>query len=199
LCQIDAGVLSIAYFEAGRRWPGRDADARLSYDIHSYVDVAPHWRRKAAASSFPICAATATRFSIATPRSGEQAAVGADMMALMDALGIQRAVFAGYRLGWPRGLRRRGAVAGARIGLVPCVNGYLIQDIANAMVPAAAGARGAAVVPVLFPARARPCRPCRQPARDRQILWRNGRRTGSSTMPASSRRSPSTIPITSMS
>ena len=53
----------------------------------------------------------------------------------------------------------------------------------------AAGARGGAVVSVLFPARARPRGPCRQPARaSPDIVDSNGRRTGSSTMPASSAR-----------
>jgi pimeloyl-ACP methyl ester carboxylesterase len=76
-----------------------------------------------------------TRFrDSATPRSGEQAAIGADMMALMDALQIKRAVFAGYDWGG------RAACVGAAlwpercIGLVS-VNSYLIQDIARAMVP----------------------------------------------------------------
>jgi pimeloyl-ACP methyl ester carboxylesterase len=79
-----------------------------------------------------------TRFrDAATPRSGEQAAIGADLMALMDALGIRRAVFAGYDWGG------RAACIGAALwpercaGLVS-VNGYLIQDIARAMVPARA-------------------------------------------------------------
>ena len=71
----------------------------------------------------------------ATPRSGEQAAIGADLMALMDALGIKRAVFAGYDWGG-----RAACVAAALwpdrcTGLVS-VNSYLIQDIAKAMVPA---------------------------------------------------------------
>jgi pimeloyl-ACP methyl ester carboxylesterase len=77
-----------------------------------------------------------TRFrDAATPRSGEQAAIGADLMALMDALAIQRAVFAGYDWGG------RAACIGAALwperctGLVS-VNGYLIQDIARAMRPA---------------------------------------------------------------
>jgi pimeloyl-ACP methyl ester carboxylesterase len=77
-----------------------------------------------------------TRFlEQATPRSGEQAAMGADLMALMDALDIKQAVFAGYDWGG------RAACIGAALwparctGLV-CVNSYLIQDIANAMVPA---------------------------------------------------------------
>ena len=56
------------------------------------------------------------------------------MMALMDALGIRRAVFAGYDWGG------RAACVGAAlwpercVGLV-CVSSYLIQDIANAMAP----------------------------------------------------------------
>jgi pimeloyl-ACP methyl ester carboxylesterase len=70
-------------------------------------------------------------------RSGEQAAIGADLMALMDALSIPRAVFAGYDWGG------RAACVGAAlypercIGLVS-VNSYLIQDIANALKPAKA-------------------------------------------------------------
>ena len=71
----------------------------------------------------------------ATLRSGEQASIGADLMALMDALAIPRAVFAGYDWGG------RAACIGAALwperctGLV-CVNSYLIQDIASAMEPA---------------------------------------------------------------
>ena len=78
----------------------------------------------------------ATRFrDPATPRSGEQAAIGADLMALMDALDVKRAVFAGYDWGG-----RAACVAAALwpdrcTGLVS-VNGYLIQDIAKSMVPA---------------------------------------------------------------
>ena len=70
-----------------------------------------------------------------TPRSGEQAAIGADLIALMDALGVSRAVVAGYDWGG-----RAACVAAALwpnrcTGLVS-VNSYLIQDIARAMVPA---------------------------------------------------------------
>jgi len=77
----------------------------------------------------------ATRFrDSATLRSGEQAAIGADVIALMDALGIRRAVLAGHNWGgraacvaaalWPE--RCRGMVT---------VNSYLIQDLSRAMVP----------------------------------------------------------------
>lgn len=71
----------------------------------------------------------------ATPRSGQQAALGADLLALMDALGIGRALLAGYDWGgraacivaalWPKRV----------IGLVSAT-GYNIQDIARSTEPA---------------------------------------------------------------
>ena len=137
LRQVDAGVLNIAYYEAG---PADGTAVMLlhgfPYDIHSYVDVAPQLAAQGCRVIVPYLRGYGpTRFrDSATPRSGEQAAVGADMMALMDALDIKRAVFAGYDWGG------RTACVGAAlrpercIGLV-CVNSYLIQDIANAMVP----------------------------------------------------------------
>ncbi len=79
-----------------------------------------------------------TRFlSDATPRSGEQAALGADLRDFMDALRIPRAILGGYDWGgraacvvsalWPE--RSRGLVT---------VGGYNIQNIAAALKPAAA-------------------------------------------------------------
>src|SRR3954453_19896902 len=138
LRNIDAGPLNIACYEAG---PGDGPAVMLMhgfpYDIHSYVDVAPELAARGCRVIVPYLRGYGpTRFrDQATPRSGEQAAVGADMMALMDTLGIQRAVFAGYDWGG------RAACIGAAlwpercIGLVS-VNSYLIQDIARAMVPA---------------------------------------------------------------
>ena len=137
LRQVDAGVLNIAYYEAG---PADGTAVMLMhgfpYDIHSYVDVAPQLAAQGCRVIVPYLRGYGpTRFrDSATPRSGEQAAIGADMMALMDALDIKRALFAGYDWGG------RAACVGAAlwpercIGLV-CVNSYLIQDIANAMVP----------------------------------------------------------------
>jgi pimeloyl-ACP methyl ester carboxylesterase len=139
LRQIDAGVLGIAYYEAG---PADGPVVMLlhgfPYDIHSYVDVAPLLAAQGCRVIVPYLRGYGpTRFrDAATPRSGEQAAIGADLMALMDALSIQRAVFAGYDWGG------RAACIGAAlwpercIGLVS-VNSYLIQDIANALAPAA--------------------------------------------------------------
>ena len=140
LCHVDAGVLNVAYYEAG---PADGPVAMLlhgfPYDIHSYVDVAPLLAAQGCRVIVPYLRGYGpTRFlDPATMRSGEQAAIGADLMALMDALKIPRAVFAGYDWGG------RAANVGAAqwpdrcIGLVS-VNSYLIQDIANAGRPARA-------------------------------------------------------------
>jgi pimeloyl-ACP methyl ester carboxylesterase len=138
LRHVEAGALDIAYYEAG---PADGPVVMLlhgfPYDIHAYVDVAPLLAARGCRTIVPYLRGYgATRFrDKATPRSGEQAAVGADLMALMDGLGVQRAIFAGYDWGG------RAACVGAALwpercaGLV-CVNSYLIQNIARAMVPA---------------------------------------------------------------
>jgi pimeloyl-ACP methyl ester carboxylesterase len=138
LRNVEAGVLNIAYYEAG---PSDGPVVILlhgfPYDIHSYVDVAPLLADEGCRVIVPYVRGYGpTRFLDAkTPRSGEQAAIGADLIALMDALKIPRAVFGGYDWGG------RGACIGAAlwpercIGLVS-VNGYLIQDIARALNPA---------------------------------------------------------------
>jgi pimeloyl-ACP methyl ester carboxylesterase len=107
------------------------------YDIHSYVDVAPLLAAQGCRVIVPYLRGYGpTRFhDAATPRSGEQAAIGADLMALMDALSIPRAVFAGYDWGgraacivaalWPA--RARGLVTGG---------GYNLQDIPGSVKPA---------------------------------------------------------------
>jgi pimeloyl-ACP methyl ester carboxylesterase len=79
-----------------------------------------------------------TRFlSASTPRSGQQAALGADQRDFMDALGIESAVVGGYDWGgraacidaalWPNRVR----------GLVTC-GGYNIQNIAASGIPGSA-------------------------------------------------------------
>jgi pimeloyl-ACP methyl ester carboxylesterase len=138
LHNVDAGVLKTAYYEAGPAdGPAVMLMHGFPYDIHSYVDVAPLLAAQGCRVIVPYLRGYGpTKFrDKATPRSGEQASIGADMMALMDALDIKRAVFAGYDWGG------RAACIGAAlwpercIGLVS-VNSYLIQDIAKAMVPA---------------------------------------------------------------
>ena len=172
LRHIDAGVLNIAYYEAGPvDGPAVMLMHGFPYDIHAYVDVAPQLAAQGCRVIVPYLRGYGpTRFrDKATPRSGEQAAMGADLMALMDALGIKRAVFAGYDWGG------RAACVGAAlwpercIGLVS-VNSYLIQDIAKAMVPARPDREVAALVPILFPDRTRARGAGRQPARDRQNI-----------------------------
>jgi pimeloyl-ACP methyl ester carboxylesterase len=140
LKQIDAGVLSIGYAEAGpaagpavivlHGWP---------YDIHSYIDVAPMLAALGCRVIVPhLRGHGTTRFlDSTTPRSGQQASIGADVIALMDALKIRRAVLAGYDWGG-----RAACVAAAlwpeRCAGLVSVNSYLIQDIAKAGFPAPA-------------------------------------------------------------
>lgn len=90
------------------------------YDIHSFDDVVP----ALAAEGFRVIVPYlrghgTTRFTSASePRSGERAALGQDVIALMDALHIPEAVLAGFD--W--GARAAGAAAGLRptrcVGLV---------------------------------------------------------------------------------
>ncbi len=117
---------------------GGDAAARLSRTTSTPMSMScPCWRRQGCRVIVPYLRGYGpTRFrDPATPRSGEQASIGADLIALMDALSLKRAVFAGYDWGG------RAACVGAALwpercaGLVS-VNGYLIQDIARAMTPA---------------------------------------------------------------
>ena len=138
LRHIEAGVLNIAYYETGPvDGPAAILLHGFPYDIHSYVDVAPLLAAKGWRVILPYLRGYGpTRFlDTNTPRSGQQAAIGADLIALMDALNIPAAVFGGYDWGG------RGACIGAAlwpercIGLVS-VNGYLVQDIAQALNPA---------------------------------------------------------------
>jgi pimeloyl-ACP methyl ester carboxylesterase len=108
------------------------------YDIHSYREVAPLLAHRGFRVIVPhLRGHGRTRFrDAAAPRSGQQAALGADVIELLDALGIPRALVAGYDWGG-----RAACVAAALwperiVGLVS-VNGYLIQDIAMSMKPLA--------------------------------------------------------------
>src|SRR5215467_11413873 len=137
LKKVRAGVLDVAYYEAG---PG-DGDAVLllhgyPYDIHSYLDVIPLLTEAGLRVIVPYLRGHgATRFvDQSTPRSGQQAAIGADVIALMDALGIPRAIFAGYDWGG-----RAACVAAAlwpeRCSGLVSVNSYQIQNISAAFTP----------------------------------------------------------------
>jgi pimeloyl-ACP methyl ester carboxylesterase len=137
LRHVDAGVLNVAYYEEGPAdGPAVVLLHGFPYDIHSYVDVAPLLAGARCRVIVPYLRGYGpTRFlDPATPRSGEQAAIGADLKALMDALDIRRAVLAGYDWGG----RAANVVAALWpdrcVGLVSA-NSYQIQDIGRAMVP----------------------------------------------------------------
>ena len=137
LRHIDADVLNVAYYETG---PASGPPVLLMhgfpYDIHAYAEVARLLAEQGCRVIVPYLRGFgATRFlSPATPRSGEQAALGADLLALLDALAIPRAVLAGYDWGG-----RAACVVAAlwpeRCAGLVSLNSYNIQNIAQAMVP----------------------------------------------------------------
>jgi pimeloyl-ACP methyl ester carboxylesterase len=129
LRQVDAGVLDVGYAEAGpaggpavlllHGWP---------YDIHSYVEVAP----LLAAAGYRVVVphlrghGTTWFLSSETFRNGQQSALAVDIVALMDALGIEQAILAGYDWGartanvvaalWPERCKAMVSVSGYLIG-----------------------------------------------------------------------------------
>ena len=137
LHSVDAGVLAIAYHQAGPiDGPPVLLMHGFPYDIHAYAEVVPLLAAQGCRVVVPYLRGFgATRFlSADTPRSGEQAALGADLLALMDALAIPRAVLAGYDWGG------RGACVVAALWPERCTgllsfNSYNVQDIARAMQP----------------------------------------------------------------
>lgn len=126
--QVNAGVLNVGYVDIGPR----DGEAVIllhgwPYDIHSYARVAPQLAAKGYRVIVPYLRGYgSTRFlSAATPRNGQPSAMAADVVALMDTLGIKRAVFAGFD--W--GARTADIVAALwpeRVTSLVSVSGYLI-------------------------------------------------------------------------
>jgi pimeloyl-ACP methyl ester carboxylesterase len=106
------------------------------YDIHTYERAAPILAKAGCRVIVPYLRGFGpTRFlDAATPRSGEQAALGADLLALMDALEIPHAVLAGYDWGGRAACVVAALWPGRCTGLVS-FNSYNIQDIARAMEP----------------------------------------------------------------
>ena len=129
LKQIDAGLLSVGYAEAGpangpavillHGWP---------YDIHSFVDVAPLLASAGYRVIVPYLRGYgSTRFlSSDTCRNGQQSVVALDIIHLMDALKIQKAIIGGFDWGartadimaalWPERCKGLVAVSGYLIG-----------------------------------------------------------------------------------
>ena len=129
------------------------------YDIHSFVDVAPILAQAGYRVIIPYLRGYgSTRFlSGETLRNGEPAALAVDIIALMDALDIKKAIVAGFD--W--GARTADIIAALwpeRCSALVSVSGYLIASQAAGKRAAAAGGRAAMVVSVLFRDRARPRR-----------------------------------------
>jgi pimeloyl-ACP methyl ester carboxylesterase len=135
---IEAGVLSIAYVEYGPAsgWPCILGHG-FPYDVNAYAEAAPLLAEAGARVIVPYLRGFGpTRFLAAeTPRSGEQAALGADLLALMDALRIERAAVGGYDWGG-RAACIVAALWPERAAALVSANSYNIQDIARAMEPA---------------------------------------------------------------
>jgi pimeloyl-ACP methyl ester carboxylesterase len=137
---IAAGVLDIAYLEAG---PPNGAPVFLMhgfpYDLHAYDVVS---ERLAAAGRRCITPflrgyGPTSFLSAETPRSGQQAALGADLLALMDALAIPSAVLAGYDWGGRAACIVAALWSERTQGVVSCGTGYNIQNIPRAGIPVA--------------------------------------------------------------
>ena len=140
-----AGVLETAWLEFG---PGDGWPCILGhgfpYDAQAYAETAPILAAAGARVIVPwLRGYGATRFlSADTPRSGEQAALAADLLAFMDALGIGRAVLGGYDWGG-RAACIVAALWPERVAALVTGNSYNIQDIARSWEPAPAAEEAA--------------------------------------------------------
>src|ERR1700722_9311460 len=139
LKQIDAGLLNVGYAEAGPA----DGPAVLllhgwPYDIHSFVDAAPLLASAGYRVIVPYLRGYgSTRFlSSETVRNGQQSVVALDIIALMDALKIEKATLGGFD--W--GARTADIIAALwpeRCNALVSVSGYLIgsQEAGKAPLP----------------------------------------------------------------
>jgi pimeloyl-ACP methyl ester carboxylesterase len=131
---IRTGTLETAYTAYG---PVDGAPVVLLHgfpdDIHAWDEVAPALGTVGCRVLVPFLRGYGpTRFlSDATPRSGQQAALGADLRDFMDALGVARAVLAGYDWGG-RAACIVAALWPERVRALVSIGGYNIQDIARA-------------------------------------------------------------------
>ena len=139
LRRVRAGVLDIAFHESG---PEDGPPAVLlhgfPYDVHAYAEVAPILADASCRVVVPYLRGFGpTQFvDAATLRSGEQAALASDLLALLDALVIPRAVLAGYDWGGTAACVAATLWPERCAGLVS-FNSYKVQNIAIAATPAA--------------------------------------------------------------
>jgi pimeloyl-ACP methyl ester carboxylesterase len=137
LKQIDAGVLNVGYAEAG------PADGRVvillhgwPYDIYSYVDVAPLLASAGYRVIIPYLRGYGTTRFLAseTVRNGQQSVIAVDIIALMDALKIEKATIGGYDWG-ARTANIIAALWPERCKAMVSVSGYLIGSVAANKMP----------------------------------------------------------------
>ena len=129
LKQVDAGLLNVGYAEAGpadgpavvllHGWP---------YDIHSFVDVAPLLASAGHRVIVPYLRGYGTTLFLSgeTVRNGQQSVIAIDIVALMDALKVEKATIAGFDWGartaciiaalWPERCKALVSVSGYLIG-----------------------------------------------------------------------------------
>ncbi|MBW7967629.1 alpha/beta fold hydrolase [Bradyrhizobium sp. BR 10261] len=135
--QINAGVLDVGYAEAG---PATGPVAILlhgwPYDIHAFIDVAPILAKAGYRVIIPHLRGYGTTnfLSSETPRNGEPAALAVDIIALMDALDIKKAVLAGFDWG-ARTCDIIAALWPERCRALVSVSGYLISSQAAGSAP----------------------------------------------------------------
>jgi pimeloyl-ACP methyl ester carboxylesterase len=138
LKHISAGVLNVAYYESG---PADGVPTILlhgfPYDAHAYDEVAGDLAASGYRCIVPFLRGYGpTRFlSSETPGSGEQAALGSDLLALMDSLGIGKAILGGYDWGGRAACIVAALLPERVIGLISAGAGYNIQDIVGAANP----------------------------------------------------------------
>jgi pimeloyl-ACP methyl ester carboxylesterase len=137
LKQVDAGVLSVGYVELGSRkappvillhgWP---------YDIHSFIDVAPALASAGYRVIVPYLRGYGTTRFLSSEafRNGEPAALADDVVALMDALRIQKATIAGFDWG-ARTANIIAALQPQRCKAMVSVSGYLIGSQETGRIP----------------------------------------------------------------
>ena len=135
---LDAGVLNVAYIETGPAdGPAVVLLHGFPYDVHSYDVAAAQLATKGHRVIVPYLRGFGpTRFLHGgSPRVGQQAALGSDLLAFLDRLAIKKATLAGYDWGgraacvvaalWPERVS----------GLVSCGTGYNLQNSKEVLEP----------------------------------------------------------------
>ncbi len=137
LRQIDTGVLKLAYLDFGKK----DGNAIIllhgfPYDVHAYDEVTPVLVEKGFRVVIPYLRGygPTTFVSTSTLRSGQQAALAHDLLSMMDALKIPKAILAGYDWGG-RAACIVAALWPLRVQALVSVGGYNIQNIPKSYEP----------------------------------------------------------------